>query len=168
MDRYRQGKEPIGSETVGRSPEMNPPHCKPRSKVADLTLIVSFSTVIVLPTLGRMAGFGAAELDENRVRATRPEFALQRDALAQYPAKFEAYFNDSFGFRDRLIRWNNVAKVLLLGVSHSPQVEIGRNGWLFFRAEGAVDDLRRSHPFSEDELQQWARTLEERRQWLAA
>ena len=97
---------------------------------------------------------------------TRPELKLERGDLAEFPAQFEAYYNDAFGLRDPLIRGNNLARVSLLGVSTSSKVMIGKRGWLYYAAEGAVDDLGAVIPCRE-ELERWARALEERRDWLA-
>jgi hypothetical protein len=108
-----------------------------------------------------------SRLAENRPRAPRPTLRLERQALAAFPAQFEAYFNDAFAFRDGLIGWNNRAKVALLGVSPSSLVMIGKRGWLYYTAERAIDDLRHTHPLTTEELAQWASALEERREWLA-
>jgi hypothetical protein len=146
---------------------MNPPPDSRRSRAADVVLTVSFLTAISLPLCLQTLGVDFYRLAENRAKAPRPELKLERQALAEFPARFEAYFNDSFGLRDSLIRGNNLAKVALLGVSTSTNVMIGKRGWLYFTAEGAIDDLRHTHPFTLEELQQWARALEERRDWLA-
>jgi alginate O-acetyltransferase complex protein AlgJ len=147
---------------------MIPQPSGPRSRVADVALVVSFLAAIAAPLLSQLAGLDLARLDENRARAPRPGLTLRREVLAEYPRKFEVYFNDTFGLRDPLIRWNNLTRVSLLGISHSPKVEIGRRGWLYYLEEGAVKDLRRSHPLSLAELQRWAWSLEARRQWLAS
>jgi hypothetical protein len=48
-------------------------------------------------------------------------------------SRFEAYFNDQFGLRRRLIHWLNVLKVAGLGVSPSAKVILGKHHWLFDR-----------------------------------
>jgi hypothetical protein len=99
----------------------------------DNALITVFVTAITLPLAGLLLQFDAGiKLQENRTLATRPEFKLERAALAEFPARFETYFNDQFGFRRRLIHWLNIGKVLGLGVSSSPKVVLGRDGWLFY------------------------------------
>jgi hypothetical protein len=146
---------------------MSSPARVPRSRFADGALVVLFLTAISAPLIGSMLGLDFGRLKENRTRAPRPELKLQRQELAEFPGRFEAYFNDSFGFRDQLIRWNNRAKVSLLGISTSSLVMIGKRGWLFFLYDHAIDDLRRTHPLTRKQLAQWAKTLEERREWLA-
>ena len=60
-------------------------------------------------------------LEENRNLAARPELKLDRaSARGVIRAGFEAYFNDHFGFRKRLIYWLAIAKVRGLGVTSTP------------------------------------------------
>jgi hypothetical protein len=146
--------------------DMNPPPRRVRSRVADVALVLSFLGLLWLPLAVQSLGLDLGKLAENRARATCPELKLQRDVLAAFPARFEAYFNDSFGLRDQLIRGNNLVRVSLLGISTSSQVMIGRRGWLYYLASGAIDDLRGTHPLSQEELARWAEALEERRDWL--
>ena len=44
--------------------------------------------------------------------------------IASFPAKFEAYFNDQFGFRKRLIHWLSFVKVAALA-----QLPLPRSSW---------------------------------------
>ena len=89
-------------------------------------------------------------------------------ALGEYPKKLEAYFNDQFGFRKRLIHWLNLVKVTGLRMSPSPKIILGKKGWLidgyidlpYFRGAGAA------HARAARKLA--ARLRVERRDWLAA
>ena len=58
----------------------------------------------------------------------RPGPALKPDraTLGAYSGKLEAYFNDHFGFRKRLIYGLALAKVQGLGVTSTPGVTLGR------------------------------------------
>ena len=83
------------------------------------------------------------------------------------PRRFEAYFNDSFGLRDQLIRWNNLAKVSLLGVSTSSRVMIGKRGWLFYTCRGGRRRPAAQPPADARGARAVGAGLEERRDWLA-
>ncbi len=141
----------------------------PRShRMKDLALIVVFLVAITMPVIGLIFRLDAGmKLQENRVLASRPGLKLERAALAAFPAKFETYFNDQFGFRQRLIHWLSIAKVLGLGVSSSRDVILGRNGWIFY---GGLDlEFYRSlQPLEPQQLEAWQRLFESRRDWLAA
>jgi alginate O-acetyltransferase complex protein AlgJ len=137
------------------------------AKVRDCALIACFLIAIPLPLVGRVLSLDSGfVLDENRTLSSRPELKRNVKDLAEYPAKFEAYFNDQFGFRKRLIHWLNFTKVAALGVSPSPKVIFGRNGWLFY---GDVDIpyYRAVTPLSPAQLAAWLKRLEERQEWLA-
>src|SRR4051812_49145436 len=105
---------------------MSLPPRRPRSRIADITLAVLFLTAITLPLLVKSLHLDVTSLAENRTRAPRPSLEWDREALAQYPSRFETYFKEAFGLRDQLIRWNSLAKVSLLGVSPTPKVVIGK------------------------------------------
>ena len=101
--------------------------------VADRVLIMVFLSAITLPLFGLVMRLDTGlTLDENRVLASMPAVNLKRATLAKFPAKFERYFNDRFGFRQRLIQWLNFVKVAGLGVSPSPRVVLGQDHWLFY------------------------------------
>jgi len=136
-------------------------------KGRDIALITVFVTAITLPAAGLLLQFDAGfTLQENRTLATRPELKLERTPLAEFPAKFETYFNDQFGFRRRLIHWLNVGRVFGLGVSSSPKVVLGREGWLFY-GDIETEVYRAIVPFTDQQLKDWQAMFENRRDWLA-
>jgi alginate O-acetyltransferase complex protein AlgJ len=139
------------------------------SRASDMTLIVVFLMMICLPLAGLVLGLDRSFLlEENRNLAVQPELKLDRATLGALPGRFEAYFNDHFGFRKRLIQWLALVKVKGLGVSSTPMVTLGSSGWLYFGSESAVSSYRSAHPFSSEQLEQYRRLLEARRDWLAA
>jgi hypothetical protein len=121
-----------------------------------------------LPLAGLLLGLDSAfVLAEKRRLADMPEIAPDRKALAEWPSKFETFFNDRFGFRKRLIHWLSAVKVWGLGVSSSPDVTLGRHGWLFL-AGSSVDYYRAIRPFSPEQLGRWRDMLQSRHDWLAS
>jgi alginate O-acetyltransferase complex protein AlgJ len=134
----------------------------------DRTLIAVFLISIALPLTAMICRVDSTfVLEENRTLSSRPEFVLSLQSLGEFPAKFEAYFNDQFGFRRRLIHWQNFIKVAALGVSPSAKVVLGRDDWLYCR-DLELDCYRAIKPFRPEVLEQWRRQLESRRDWLAA
>ena len=137
------------------------------ARFADIALIAGFVVAISLPVLGMLFSLdGRFVLDENRTLASRPELKLHQKELALFPAKFETYFNDQFGFRKRLIYWLNVTKVAALGVSPSPKVIFGSNRWLYYGEED-VPYFRAVRPLTAAQLDRWQERLEKRQAWLA-
>jgi alginate O-acetyltransferase complex protein AlgJ len=141
---------------------------QPSSAPADKALIAVFLLLITVPLAGMIFGFDRSfVLEENRVLATRPGFKPTRRAMAAFPAKFEAYFNDQFGFRKRLIYWLAVVKVSGLRVTSTPGVTLGRDGWLYLASDAAVSSFRATRPFTPEKLERYRRIIEARRDWLA-
>ena len=134
-----------------------------------MALIGVFLVLICAPLAGLYLGFDRAfVLEENRYLAAKPELKLERGALAAFPRRLEAYFNDHFAFRKRLIYWLAIAKVQGLRVTATPGVTLGSNGWLYFASDSAVVSYRAARPFTSAQLEAYRRILEARRDWLAA
>lgn len=146
-----------------------PPACPSRTRVAvERTLIALFVAVIALPLIGRALPLDTAfALSENRRPAPFPALALKGWVLVSFPRRFERYWDDSFAFRQVLIRWHSLGKIAL-GVSPSPKALIGKEGFLFYTHERSLEYFRRVTPFTAAELAQWQRSLEERQAWLSA
>ncbi len=142
----------------------------PRSILDSLTILL-FLAAIAAPTIDlelRPDSARSPELVELRTPALKPTPPDTAIALAQYPVQYEAYFKDSFGLRDQLLRWNSIIKVFGFGVSPSSEVFFGKDGWLFYTGEHSRENHRGAYPFNPVELAQWARTLERKRALLEA
>jgi hypothetical protein len=134
----------------------------------DVVLIVCFLIAITLPLAGLVLHLDTAfVLEENRELATLPELKWHRAVLAGFPARFEAYWNDNFGFRRRFIHWLTIVKVAILGDSPNPKVILGRNGWLFY-GDVDLEYYRAEKPLTPAQLDKWQRVFESRRDRLAA
>jgi hypothetical protein len=135
--------------------------------LADAGLIVVFLALIAVPVARDLLGPAAASAGtEKRTLAQMPELHLRAKYLRPFPAQFEAFYNDHFGYREELIRWLHVAQVQWLGISSSPKVIIGRAGWLFYN-DVPVDCDRAIRPLTPGQLAAWQHLLEARRDWLA-
>ena len=137
------------------------------AKWCDAALVFCFCLAICLPFTGLALRLDTGfVLEENRVLASRPELSLGTSKLAEFPAGFEAYFNDQFGFRKRLIYWLSLTKVRALGVSPIPKVIFGRSRWLFY-GDSDIPYFRAVKPLTPAQLADWQMRLEERQRWLA-
>jgi len=153
---------------------------------AQRLLIVLFVVGISMPAALLLVRdeSSTAQFEQRRL-APAPALPLHKDQVRLFPIRFEAWFNDRFGFRDDFIRWHNLAQVKWLGTPPlnqsgndqllagaagrlSNQVIAARDGWLFYAGEHTLEDYRGLRPFSEDELARWAEVLQARKDWLAA
>ena len=69
------------------------------------------------------------------------------------------YFDDHFGFRQQLIRAHAWVSFRVLGVSPSPTVIKGRDGWLFYADDSALEDYESVTPFDAGDLAAWRDNL---------
>ena len=102
---------------------------------------------------------------EKRVLASKPKLMLS--TVLFFPQAFEAFYNDHFPFRNIMIRWNSILKIRIFKDSPVPsKVIIGKKGWLFYAAEGALDNFKRTQLFSGNELKMILHTVENRKESL--
>lgn len=137
---------------------------------ADAFLVLMFSALLILPSVDSVFRLDhATGFNEKRVPTSFPKYENHWRALPEFCKGFEAYFNDHFGFRRRLIHWHHLCKVNLFKTGGSKQVIVGRNGWLYYSETGtrADDHFLGAVPFSTQELDDFKRLLEGRRDWLA-
>lgn len=151
---------------------MNPAinRTSPRRAWADWILIGIFLSLLWLPTLDSWLSLDwAPATGENRLPAPRPkltEFSFRN--LQHYQAGWEAYFNDHYGFRKRLIRLFQHWKLNFFHDNSVYQVIIGQKGWLFWAQNAMIEHYLGLARFTPVELQTWQTVLERRRDWLAA
>ena len=119
------------------------------NKIIQLLSICLFILFLLSPLVQMKFAFASySQVTENRKRAERPQniASLLLDRSTDYAKKFEAYFNDNYGFRDFLIRVKNQLDYSLFGVSS--EVVIGPKNWLFYKSVLETEEvmLERASP----------------------
>ena len=124
-------------------------------------VVACFLATLAVPGLATLAGVDAGVTrGENRDLAAPPTVALSWSAVSAFPAAFTTWFQDHFAFRGRLVHWQAAFRLLVLRVSPSPTVLRGKEGWLFYADDGALDDHLNAVPLTAAELAQWTITLQ--------
>lgn len=137
----------------------------PRPVWGKLTIIL-FLGLLWLPTLDYFFKLDHARAPvENRLLAKSPQLQGLKQTQV-FLAGVENYFNDHFGFRKRLIRWNHHWKRQLFHDSGSQEVLLGREGWMFYSGCQMVEHCRREMAWTPQELEHWRQLIEMRRDWL--
>jgi hypothetical protein len=137
-------------------------------RMANVGLIAAFVVFLWLPTADTFLHLDtAATPQENRAPAAFPVFERSVEGVGKFLAGLEAYFNDHFGFRRRLVRWEQHWKWQLFRDSRANKVIIGEDGWLYYSGALTIDDVLGNRPFSESDLANWHELLAARRDWLA-
>ena len=132
----------------------------------DRLLIGVFMTMLLVPLVAFGAGLGTrpTEFDADRLHA-KPAF-VSMTAVPQFVASWLDYFGDHFGLRRALIRGHAVLTARVLHVSPSPTVIMGRDGWLYYADDSALEDYESAELMTDDELEAWRQSLVDTRDWL--
>ncbi len=119
-------------------------------------LIMTASPVITYFFLGQYVD---SDNYENRNRASRP--ILTAENYEVFPDEYEIYYNDNIPFRNQLIKFHNSIDYFLFHQSSNEDVEIGKNGWLFFSESGSspIEQSLGYWNFTADQLQTIADNL---------
>lgn len=132
-------------------------------RVSRLGQVGLFLAILLLPLAAQLSGYSPkVSLQENRNLEKRPPLPRNWGALVSFPAAFEAYYKDNFGFRKLLIQAHTVFKTKALKQSPNRKAIIGRDGWLYFAGE---DESFQKYqpPFSAAELRDLTSTIERRK-----
>lgn len=136
------------------------------SKPAQWIATGLFIAAIILPLLDSYFHFAPRYvLEENRKLEEIPHFAGWHE-WKKFPARFEAGYNDRFGFREALVKWDSWLKVFVLRESPTTRALIGKDGWLYYTA--SLSDYRGLVRISRADLTDWQRELEAKSAYLAS
>lgn len=92
-----------------------------------------FLILLFLPLAQQLFGiFNIRPVEELRRKNAFPEINVKSLISGDFMKKFDLYYNDTFGFRDLLIRLNNNISYHLFKTSDNQQVIIGKNGWFYY------------------------------------
>lgn len=143
----------LGEPQFSRVPDHA--YCNPES---DRLLVALFFIAIFLPLFAYLRGIESGEtLDEKRDLAPRPRFELAQ--IWKLPEQIDAYYRDWFGFRRRLIQFQNTARYLWLKSSNEDLLR-GKDGWVFYARGGTIQNHMGLSPFTPVQLAAWQRRLE--------
>ena len=115
-------------------------------RLLNVALVAGF-LVVIAPPAGRQPRRPRRRRrgGENRDLAPFPMFDGTWQSVRRWPG-LDAWFQDHFGFRSTLVRWYGDRRYFGLGVSPSPMVVRGKDGWLFYAEDGGLEDFANEHP----------------------
>jgi hypothetical protein len=134
----------------------------------DLIQTAIFVAVLCLPMAWKLAGLGQHEttLAEFRAPSSLPAPGLDWGEISAFPEEFQAYLDDTFSFRSKLIRWHNLLRIFVFRTAPNDRVIVGKDGWVFPIQNGAMGVNRGVDPFEERELALWMASFRDDHRWL--
>lgn len=140
----------------------------PVRRAINTLLIVVFFVLLWIPLAESVFQFDPSPApNEKRVPAAFPKFEFSFGGLREYLVGLEKYYNDHFGFRKTLLRWEHKWKRSLFRESSVTEAMIGRDGWLYLARGGMVDNMLGNITYTEQQLQDWRQVFQTRRDWCA-
>ena len=134
-----------------------------------IALIVCFFAALWLPLLDNALRFDRTRpTDENRALAPPPLLEASEQAVKEFPQRFEAWYNDRFGFRNFLVRLYHTLHFGWLGIADPDKVLKGKEGWLYLGRYAQIDEARGLNPVAEADVAAWVAKLDAIRQWQEA
>ena len=135
--------------------------------VANLTLCILFILCLSVPLLEWWFSDDLKlSLKEKRPLAQLPSFTIGEIAASDYFSQFDDYYSDQFGFREKLVFFNNLIKYKAFGLASTNRVIPGKEKWLFFNERGDYQDYLPEFLYDDRQLELFAQVLETRRDWL--
>ncbi len=125
--------------------------------------VLLFGAIISVP-IAKMIIAPEEESSENRVLASKPVFTTSNTFT--YSSLLNQYIDENFGFRKQLTTLNSYWRFKLLRSSSSPhRVAVGKKSWLFSTDYDIAGDFRNTKLFTQEELEQIRKNLEELYAW---
>lgn len=138
-------------------------------KTLNIFSIFIFLIFLNISTLGWFLGITSqSDNTERRALAKFPSFDFLEPTA--FPKKFDAFFNDNFGFRNLLINLYTWVKINLLRTPPFTTEILGKNNWIFFNPVNR-DDFKgwyKQVEFSIEELQKIKNVLQAEKDWLSS
>lgn len=117
-------------------------------KVISVCMLSALLLLAALPLYGLLLPGGrSGSTGENRTLAQ-----LSGDtSIAEFPAAFDAYFDDHFAFRSELVKLYNKLQYLVRDSKYD-DVAYGRDGWLYYMLDNSRKDIQRSISYTPEQL----------------
>ena len=134
---------------------------KKQGNKIDCIFVVIFVILLFIP----MSHISKAKKSksENRTLAKFPELFVNGGINEKYGSEFNAYFQDRFNGRKRLLKtYSRFQKMFSFD---NERVMTGTDGWLFYKLDSSLDNFQNKTLFSEEELAHIAKYLSDIDNW---
>ncbi len=128
-------------------------------RILNIITVSLFLLISTFPVYGLLLPGANDETGEQRTRVVWPG--------AFDPSGIEAWFSDHFAFRNDITQLSNRINASS-GVEIINNVAIGLDGWLFYTADGSLEDIRREIHYSDEELVNISASQQKVKDYLAS
>lgn len=131
-------------------------------------LIIFFVGILYVPPIKTMITpyQDGWSMIENRALVGFPSTPDNLNEVLEFSKQFEAYYNDHFGFRKKLIYRYQREINKRFGKAGIKTVMQGQNGWLYFTQDFLLEDFQGKRPLSSQELDNWLNEQDQKNKWL--
>lgn len=105
---------------------------------------------------------------ENRTLATSAKLFKDKKLNTKFGTDFEAWLNDRFRHREKLLNHYVRLNAFLLGRIENNKAFLGKDGWLFYKAENSINNFQNKNLFSDVQLKQIQQNILKRKSLLKA
>jgi hypothetical protein len=127
-------------------------------------LAIIFLLAIFLPLCFQiLAGKKGVSTSENRIMKQMPAWSWNPRQIIRLPEQIQMFYNDNFGLRDILIRWDHRLIFNVFNTSPVSTVVLGQNGWLYMNEFKNVEDFLGVLPLPESSLLHLRQDLEQKK-----
>jgi hypothetical protein len=134
----------------------------------DRLFVGVFLAMLAAPLAANLAGRDGADKGENRTLTAFPRVDGSWSSIRNFPPGVDGWFQDHFGFRAMLVRWYGTSRYFWLGISPSPLVIRGKDDWLFYEEDSALEDFVNDPLMTPAEIENWRQTVVRARDWCRA
>lgn len=133
-------------------------------RVIDWTLVIFVLVLLLLPLISMNHQKEKVLKSEKRIAANFPDVFDEEGKLSkEFGDNFELWFNDNLGCRDKFANMASDIQIKVLHQSTDNQVELGRQGWLFYTPNHNIELATGQYRLTLQQLQQIAKN----QQWVS-
>lgn len=127
---------------------------KTMKKLTKQITLAAFICLLLLPILFINRIPGKISKLENRHLASFPTFYTNEGKLSSgFRGGFEAWLNDNIGFRDLFVATSSKIQYNVFGRSPTKLVELGRDGWMYYKNDRNLQIASGEYVLSQKELE---------------
>jgi len=134
-----------------------------RDSLVSFFFLILISLPLFLTVINNTETFS---VNEKRSLSSFPRIDFSASSLLHFPKKFEAFFEDHFGFRAQIVRLHNWLLWRVFATSSNNAVVVGDSNWFFLSGDGGLNDSLGQTQFNTIELEKFKRVIKDREYWL--